>query len=132
DGLSADEPPDALSWTDVGVPVHRGGDTQGAGVGDRFAQQVDERVLDAGVLHAAGSEQKLHAGLLYVSVMTPSSRVGERVHGKQTGHHSETHRGWDQARPPKHTGRGTQPGSTDAALGEIPAVSLQTGWFRMV
>ena len=55
-GLSADEPPDALSWTDVGVPVHRGGDAEGAGVGDRFAQQVDQRVVDARVLDASGSE----------------------------------------------------------------------------
>ena len=75
-GLSADEPPDTLSRTDVGVPVHRGGDAEGAGVGDRLAQQVDQRVVDARVLDARGSEKKPHACLLYVAVMTLSSRVG--------------------------------------------------------
>ena len=34
-------------------------DTEGAGLGDRLAQQVNERVVDARVLDASGSENKL-------------------------------------------------------------------------
>jgi hypothetical protein len=68
--LSADEPPDTLSWTDLGVPVRRGRDTEGAGLGNRFAQEVDQRVLDARVLDASGREKKLQACLLYMSVIT--------------------------------------------------------------
>ena len=61
---SADELPDALSRTDVGVPVHRGGDAEGAGVGDRLAQELDQRVPDARFLTPAGGEKKLHDCLL--------------------------------------------------------------------
>jgi hypothetical protein len=32
---------------------------EGIGVGDRFAQQVDQRVVDARVLDAGGSEKKV-------------------------------------------------------------------------
>ena len=45
--------------TDHGVAVHRGGDAEGAGLGDRLAQQVDQRVADARVLDASGSEKQL-------------------------------------------------------------------------
>ena len=41
--------------------VDRGGDAEGAGLGDRFAQEVDQRVVDARVLDASGSEKKPHA-----------------------------------------------------------------------
>jgi len=67
--------------TALRVPVPRSGDTQGVGVGDRFAQQVNQRVVNARVLDAGGSEKKLHPCLLYVAVLMPSSRVGRRVHG---------------------------------------------------
>jgi hypothetical protein len=49
----------AISRTDLGVPVLRGGDTEGAGLGDRFAEELDQRVADARVLDACGREQKL-------------------------------------------------------------------------
>jgi hypothetical protein len=42
------------------VPVGRGGDAQGAGFGNGLAQEVDQRVLDARVLDAGGSEKKPH------------------------------------------------------------------------
>src|SRR3954468_19886135 len=56
---SADELPRLLAGTDPGVPVHRGGDAEGAGLADRFAQHVDQRVADARVLDAGGREKKL-------------------------------------------------------------------------
>ena len=43
-----------------GVPVLRGGDAQGGGVGDRLVQEIDQRLLDAGVLDAGGREKKFH------------------------------------------------------------------------
>ena len=50
----------AVARTDLGVPVPRGGDAEGVGLGNRFAQQVDQRVVDTGVFDASGSEQKFH------------------------------------------------------------------------
>ena len=60
-----------------GVPVPRGGDTEGVGVGDRFAQQVDQRVVDARVLDASGSEKKPHGCSFArgVRVVFPSERL---------------------------------------------------------
>ena len=55
--LSADEPP-CRARTGHGVPVRRGGNAEGAGLGNRFAQQVDQRVVDARVLDASGREKK--------------------------------------------------------------------------
>ena len=77
---SADEAPGALARTDVGVPVHRGGDAEGAGVGDRLAQEVDQRVVDARVLDAGGREEKLQDA----SSMS--------AHGVSTGWPPGTHR----------------------------------------
>ena len=57
--LSADETP-CPARTALGVPVPRSGDAEGVGLGDRFAQQVDQRVVDARVLDAGGREKKLH------------------------------------------------------------------------
>src|SRR6266536_1651939 len=37
---------------------------EGAGLGNRFAQQVDQRVVDARVADASGSEKKPHNSLL--------------------------------------------------------------------
>jgi hypothetical protein len=45
----------------AGYGVHRGGNAEGAGLGNRFVQQVDQRVVDARVLDASGREKKLHA-----------------------------------------------------------------------
>ena len=56
--LSTDELPRFLAGADPGVPVHRGRNAEGAGLADRFAQQVDQRVADARVLDARGSEKK--------------------------------------------------------------------------
>ena len=58
--LPADELP-GPAGTAPGVPVPRGRDAEGAGLGDRLAQQVDQRVVDARVLDAGGSEKKFHA-----------------------------------------------------------------------
>ena len=44
------------------MPVQRGGDAEGVGVGDRFAQEFDQRVANARVLDACGCEKKLHDG----------------------------------------------------------------------
>ena len=46
---------------DPWVPVHRGGNAEGAGLADRLAQEVDQCALDARVLDASGREKKLHA-----------------------------------------------------------------------
>ena len=47
----------------------------GAGVGDRLAQQVGQRIEDARVRDAAGREKKPHVCLPGAAVMTLSSRV---------------------------------------------------------
>jgi len=49
---------------------------QGVALGDRLAQKLHERRVDARVRDAAGRENKPHPCLLYVAVMTPSSRAG--------------------------------------------------------
>src|SRR5207248_7150092 len=55
---SADELPCLASTAAVGV--RRGGNAEGAALGDRFAQEVDQRVVDARVLDAGGGEKKSH------------------------------------------------------------------------
>jgi hypothetical protein len=42
------------------VAVLRCRDAEGSGVGDSLAEQVDQRIVDAGVRHAPGREKKLH------------------------------------------------------------------------
>jgi hypothetical protein len=37
---------------DLGMPISRRGNAQGAGVGDRFAREIDQRLLDARILDA--------------------------------------------------------------------------------
>src|SRR5690606_27963922 len=44
----------------TGKGVDRGGDAEGAGLGNGFAQQVEQRVVDAGILDTGGSEQQFH------------------------------------------------------------------------
>ena len=41
----------------AGYGVYRGGNAEGVGLGNRFAQEVDERVVDTGVFDAGGREQ---------------------------------------------------------------------------
>jgi hypothetical protein len=41
------------------MPVLRSRDAQRGGLGDRLAEELDERVADAGVRHAPGGEKKL-------------------------------------------------------------------------
>src|SRR6266496_5671638 len=55
--LSADEPP-----CQFGLPegVRRGGNADGVGLGNRFAQEVYQRVVDARVLDPSGREKKPH------------------------------------------------------------------------
>ena len=65
---SADEPPCVVGAAGQGVA--RGGDAEGAGLGDRFAEQVDQRVADARVLDASGSEKKPHEPLLSAKRLT--------------------------------------------------------------
>jgi hypothetical protein len=57
--LSTNEPPCQIR-SDMRVPVPRGGDTEGAALANRFAQQVYERVVDARVLDARRCEKILH------------------------------------------------------------------------
>ena len=44
----------------MGMPVYGRGDTESVGLGDRFAEEIDERVVNAPVLDASGREKKLH------------------------------------------------------------------------
>lgn len=59
------------------MPVSRSGDTESAGVGNRFAYKLDQRVVDARVLDARGSEKKFHhafrnvIGQEYLQIGTP-------------------------------------------------------------
>ncbi len=61
--LSADEPP-CMHRTGHGVTVRGGGDTQGAGLGNGFTQQINQSVVDARVFDASGGEKKFHDGFL--------------------------------------------------------------------
>jgi hypothetical protein len=56
---SADELPRTLPRTDTRVSIHPGGDAQGGRLGDRLAQEVDQRLPDARVRDAPGREQQL-------------------------------------------------------------------------
>src|SRR5207248_10256569 len=78
---AGDEAP-GRGWPAHGVAVLRRRDTQGTGVGDRLAQQVDQRIADTRVLDASGREKEPHTCLLYVAVMTPLQESGDRVHEK--------------------------------------------------
>ena len=40
--------------------VYRSGNEEGVGLGNRFSQQVDQRVVDARVADTSGSEKKSH------------------------------------------------------------------------
>jgi hypothetical protein len=42
------------------MPIPRSGNTQGASLGNRFAQEVKQRIVDTGVFDASGSEQQFH------------------------------------------------------------------------
>src|SRR3546814_15056414 len=55
---ATDELPGSLTRADRWVPIHRGGDAQGAGVPDRLAQHLDQLPPDAGVGYAPGREKK--------------------------------------------------------------------------
>jgi len=46
------------------VPVRRGGNAQGAALSNRFAQQIDQGVVNAGVRDASRGEKQVHAGVL--------------------------------------------------------------------
>ncbi len=91
--LSADEPP-CRRRTAHGVPVPRGGDAEGVGLGDRFAQEVDQRVVDARVLDAGGREQKLHDALSYpIDLHHPLGyQKGRRLHHRLRVVHAMTER----------------------------------------
>jgi hypothetical protein len=55
--LAGDETP-GRGWPAHGVAVLRRGDAEGTGVGDRLAQQVDQRIADARVLDARRREKE--------------------------------------------------------------------------
>lgn len=42
------------------MPVRRGGNTEGAAPGNRFAQQIEECILDTRIFDARRSEQKFY------------------------------------------------------------------------
>ena len=52
------------------MPVHRGGNAERAGLGNRFAQEVNQRVVDTPVFDASGREQKFHYSSLYEGNIT--------------------------------------------------------------
>src|ERR1051326_3907514 len=58
-GLAADRLP--RSARTVGEGIDRGRDDEGARLGGWFSQQADERVVDAWITDARGSEKELHA-----------------------------------------------------------------------
>ncbi len=62
--LSADEPP-RIARTGHGVPVHGRGNAEGIALGNRLAQQVDQRVVDTRVLDARRSEKITSSCLSY-------------------------------------------------------------------
>jgi hypothetical protein len=72
------------------VPVPSGGDTQGVGLGDWFAQQADECVVDARVLDASGSEEKFHSmkSIANFRLTGKSCFAGSRASGKIGGRNS--------------------------------------------
>lgn len=63
----------------VGIGVHRGGDAEGVGLGNRFAQEVDQRVVDARVLDASGSEKKPHDASASLLRGAGRERVGASI-----------------------------------------------------
>src|SRR6478735_5893696 len=58
--LTGDETP-CPTGTALRVAVPRRGDTEGVGLGNRFAEEIDQRVVDGRVLDASGREKKPHA-----------------------------------------------------------------------
>src|SRR5215216_4604358 len=71
---SADELPCQLGSPEG---VRRGRNAEGVGLGNRFAQKVDQRVVDARVLDASGREKKPHGCSFArgVGVVLPSGRL---------------------------------------------------------
>ena len=55
---SADQPPCHAST--AGHGVHRSRNAEGAGLGDRFAQQINQGVTNAVVFDTSRGEQKFH------------------------------------------------------------------------
>ena len=97
-GLGGDEAPHRCRTAHRVTPLRRR-DAERVALGDRLAEQVDERRVDARVRDAAGREKKPHACLLYVAVMTLSSRAARSGAGIQTGHRGETNRRCDPSSP---------------------------------
>ena len=60
-GFSADRLPCHAST--AGEGIYRGRNEKSTGFGNRFAQQLDQRVMDASVINASGSEEKPHRAL---------------------------------------------------------------------
>src|SRR5262249_51129453 len=58
-GHSVDQPVDSGKTARVNVPRNK--NAEGAGLGDRFAQQINQGVTNAGVADASRGEQKPHA-----------------------------------------------------------------------
>src|SRR5437879_5015053 len=60
-----------MARSDLGVPVPRRGNTEGVGLGNRFAHQVDQGVVDARVFDASRGEKILHDALLVIILAMP-------------------------------------------------------------
>src|SRR5437879_4066725 len=60
-----------MARSDLGVPVPRRGNTEGVGLGNRFAHQVDQGVVDARVFDASRGEKILHVALLVIILAMP-------------------------------------------------------------
>src|SRR5438105_6012732 len=74
------------------VAIRRGRDAEGAALGDRFAQEIDQGVVDARVLDASGREKKPHrcSYALGVGVVLLAARSG-RI-SMETDIAAKTHR----------------------------------------
>ena len=78
--LPADEPP-RLARPGHGVPVRRRGDAEGVALGDRLAEQLDQRVVDARVLDAGRGEEKLHVATSPSRGKQPPVPLGDDLDG---------------------------------------------------
>ena len=113
--LPADAQP-RLARAGQGMPVQRRGNAEGVALGGRLAEQLDQRVVDARVLDAGGSEKKFQSACSFARVLARSLKrlrrgaqfigragrspgEGDEVRRGQQRHHVEPHvAGGDAAR----------------------------------
>src|SRR6185437_217654 len=74
-GLAPADDPPRLARARHRMPVQPRGDAEGVGLGDRLAQQLEQRVFDARVLDARGGEEELHAAAPSKNCQCPSDTM---------------------------------------------------------